>query len=85
MPIPIRRPARTRYAFAFAAVLAAALAAFALPGWAASADGKRAPCTADVFRLCSAAAPRVDHVVACLKKERAHLSPACRATVDHKS
>jgi len=85
MPIPTRRPARTGHAFASAIALGAALGVFVMPGQAVSADGKRAPCTADVFRLCSGTAPQVDHVVACLKKERANLTPACRATVDHKS
>jgi hypothetical protein len=78
MPTPTRRPAWRGCALAFAA----ALAAFATPSHTAIAAEKRAACTADVFRLCSAEVPRVDHIIACLKKERPSLSPACRAVFD---
>lgn len=81
MPIWTRRSARTGRALA----LAAALAAIATPGHAINADGPRAVCTADVFRLCSTEVPRVDRIVACLKKERESLTPACRAMFDNKS
>ena len=78
MPSPTRRPARRGCALAFAA----ALAAVAAPSHTAITAEKRAACTADVFRLCSAEVPRVDHIIACLKKERPSLSTACRAVLD---
>lgn len=39
---------------------------------------QRAACTPDVFRLCSSEIPDVDGIVACLRREKAHLSAACR-------
>jgi hypothetical protein len=32
-----------------------------------------------VFRLCSSDIPNVDRIVACLKRQRTSLSPACQA------
>lgn len=49
---------------------------------ASLAQGTRAQrlaCTGDVWRLCSSAIPSVDRIVACLKRERARLSPGCQA------
>ena len=42
-----------------------------------SADAESA-CTPDVFRLCSAQIPSQGKIVACLRHNRARLSPACR-------
>jgi hypothetical protein len=42
-----------------------------------SADAEAA-CTPDVFRLCSAQIPSQGRIVACLRQNRAKLSPACR-------
>lgn len=42
-----------------------------------SADAETA-CTPDVFRLCSAQIPSQGRIVACLRQNRAKLSPACR-------
>jgi hypothetical protein len=56
--------------------------AVALPSSASLAQGTRAQriaCTSDVWRLCSAAIPSVDRIVACLKREKSNLSPACAA------
>ena len=61
-------------ATAFALVLA--FAAHATPSFAATAE-ERAACTPDVFRLCSSDIPNVDRIVACMKRERPKLSPAC--------
>ena len=43
---------------------------------------ERAACTPDVFRLCSSALPSVKGIVACMKRERPKLSPACAAAFD---
>ena len=42
-------------------------------------EEQRQACTPDVFRLCSSEIPDVGRIVVCLKRNRAHLSPACRA------
>jgi hypothetical protein len=78
MPITTRRRATATLMLG----LAAAIAAFATPGHALPDARKRAACTADVFRLCGGEALRVDDVMACLRKERSNLSPACRAAFD---
>jgi hypothetical protein len=41
-------------------------------------DAEQRACTPDVFRLCSAAIPSERRIVACLKSNKAKLSPACR-------
>ena len=56
--------------------------AIMLPSTASLAQGTRAQrmaCAGDVWRLCSAAIPSVDRIVACLKREKARLSPGCQA------
>jgi hypothetical protein len=56
--------------------------AITLPAGASLAQGTRAQriaCTGDVWRLCSSAIPSVGRIVACLKRERARLSPGCQA------
>jgi hypothetical protein len=56
--------------------------AIALPSSASLAQGTRAQrmaCSGDVWRLCSSAIPSVDRIVACLKRERARLSPGCQS------
>lgn len=85
VPHPNRlRSACTRAAAcAFAALV---VVATAVPLAAAPvtplAPGQRAACTNDAFRLCGTEVPRVDQIMACLKKARPNLSPACRAVVD---
>jgi hypothetical protein len=41
-------------------------------------DAEQRACTPDVFRLCSAAIPNERRIVACLRSNKAKLSPACR-------
>jgi hypothetical protein len=56
--------------------------AVALPSTASLAQGTRAQriaCTPDVWRLCSSEIPSVQRIIACLKRERAQLSPGCQA------
>lgn len=55
---------------------ASALVAQSGASLAASAEERQA-CTPDVFRLCSSDIPNVDRIVACMKRERSKLSPAC--------
>lgn len=45
---------------------------------ASQGDAKaREACTPDVMRLCNDYVPDIPQIVACLKRERANLSPAC--------
>ena len=52
--------------------------AFAEP---ATAEQKRA-CTPDVYRLCAGEIPNVRAITACLRRQRAILSDACRAVFE---
>ena len=56
--------------------LVLAFASFSAPSLAATAEERQA-CTPDVFRLCSSEIPSVEKIVACMKRERPKLSPAC--------
>ena len=69
-------PFRLKHRIASALILAASC--HATPGAAATAE-ERAACTPDVFRLCSSEIPNVERIIACMKRERPKLSPACRA------
>ena len=52
-----------------------ALAALATP------EQKRA-CTPDVYRLCPGEIPNVRAITACLRRQKANLSEACRAVFE---
>jgi hypothetical protein len=43
---------------------------------------ERAACQPDVLRLCASEIPNVGKIIACMKRERKNLSPACSAVVD---
>ena len=43
---------------------------------------QRMACTPDVFRLCGAAIPDVNRIVACLRQNTPQLSGSCRAVFD---
>lgn len=60
--------------------LATMLAAVTLPcpGHAYTAEEQQA-CSGDAFRLCSAEIPDVDRVTVCMIRNKARLSPGCRA------
>jgi len=62
-----------------AAIFALALASVSTASFAAGTPEQRQACTGDVFRLCSSDIPNVDRIVACLKRQRTSLSPACQA------
>jgi hypothetical protein len=68
-------PSTARHAVLMAIVIT-------LPSGASLAQGtqaQRMACTGDVWRLCSSAIPSVDRIIACLKREKAHLSAGCQA------
>jgi hypothetical protein len=52
-----------------------ALAALATP------EQKKA-CTPDVYRLCAGEIPNVQAITACLRRQKANLSDACRAVFE---
>jgi hypothetical protein len=76
-----------RFHFASALCLAAGLFLGAGPALAQNYDPDRVAsqgdqkareaCTPDVMRLCNDYVPDIPQIVACLKRERANLSPAC--------
>ena len=53
--------------------------------FAASAQGtpeQRRACTPDVYRLCAGEIPNVRAITACLRRNKASLSEACRAVFE---
>jgi hypothetical protein len=61
-------------------LMGVALAAFAIGGGAASAQGtmqQQNACRPDVFRLCGSYIPNVGAIVGCLKGNEARLSEPC--------
>jgi hypothetical protein len=51
----------------------------------ASAQGtpeQRKACTPDVYRLCAGEIPNARAITACLRRQRANLSPACAAVFE---
>jgi hypothetical protein len=56
----------------------------ASPAGATSASEAQQACMPDVLRLCTSAIPDVTRIVACLKREKPRLSPACRDVISSK-
>lgn len=54
----------------------------ASPALAEGTAAQRAACTGDAFRLCLSEIPNVAGVTACLRRERANISSACRTVMD---
>ena len=61
------------------ALAAAALSARAGPAFSSEAQQM---CTGDAMRLCGHEVPNVQRITACMVKQRANLSPGCRAVMD---
>jgi hypothetical protein len=73
-------PGRTHYAPALGLLFGlftagSALAALATPE-------QRRACTPDVYRLCPGEIPNVRAITACLRRQKANLSEACRAVFE---
>jgi hypothetical protein len=64
------------FAMAFAAT-----ALSASPGPAFASDAQQM-CTGDAMRLCGHEIPNVQRITACMHKQRANVSPGCRAVMD---
>ena len=58
------------------------LLAGTVPVLAEATAAQRAACTPDVWRLCASEIPNVGAIKACLRRERAQLSPTCRTVMD---
>jgi len=72
------RTSRTALLFAIAC---AATALAVSPGPAFASDAQQM-CTGDALRLCGHEVPNVQRITACMVKQRASLSPGCRAVMD---
>jgi hypothetical protein len=73
-----------RWALASRANLALALTLFTT-GSALAAPGtpeQKKACTPDVYRLCAGEIPNVRAITACLRRQKASLSEACRAVFE---
>ena len=81
-PAPASRKALIASAFALALTFCAAPVAASENLAATVTAEERAACMPDVFRLCSSAVPNVKGVIACMKRERPRLSPACAQVFD---
>jgi hypothetical protein len=82
-PVDALMTARFKRRWALANRANLALALTLLTGGSALADiatpeQKRA-CTPDVYRLCAGEIPNVRAITACLRRQKANLSEACRA------
>ena len=68
---------RAAAALALTLTLFAAGSAFAL-----GTPEQRKACTPDVYRLCAGEIPNVRAITACLRRQKASLSEACRAVFE---
>ena len=73
------RTNRTALLFAIA-IACAATALSARPAIAFSEAQQM--CTGDAMRLCGHEVPNVQRITACMVRNRAHVSPGCRAVMD---
>jgi hypothetical protein len=71
---------RANLALALGLVLALLSAGFALADLAT--PEQRRACTPDVYRLCAGEIPNVRAITACLRRQKASLSDACRAVFE---
>jgi hypothetical protein len=70
----------SRIALLFTVALAAT--AFSVtPSLAFSSEAQQM-CTGDAMRLCGHEVPNVQRITACMHKQRAHVSPGCRAVME---
>jgi hypothetical protein len=73
-------PGRVVVGFALGVFLVLGVSGSALADLA-TPEQKRA-CTPDVYRLCAGEIPNVRAIVACLRRQKASLSDACRAVFE---
>jgi hypothetical protein len=63
----------------FASCAVAGLALWPSTSRAFTEEDQRRLCTPDAFRLCSSEIPDRERVIACMRRQRANLSPECRS------
>lgn len=74
--VKARRPAIYQFGLILAIALATSL--LSTNGYAYTPEQQQA-CTPDAFRLCGDAIPDVDRITLCMIRNKAQLSPGCRA------
>lgn len=62
-------------------IATAATALSASPSFAFSSEAQQM-CTGDAMRLCGHEIPNVPRITACMARNRANVSPGCRAVMD---
>jgi hypothetical protein len=63
------------------AIAVAATALSARPSLAFSSEAQQM-CTGDAMRLCGHELPNIQKITACMVRQRAHVSPGCRAVME---
>jgi len=53
-------------------------------GFAFSSEAQQL-CTADAFRLCGSEIPNISRIAACMHRQRAYVSPGCRAVMEREA
>ena len=71
-----------RASFVLTFVLLAAMAAIAPARAELATPEQKKACTPDVYRLCAGEIPNVRAITACLRRQKANLSEACRAVFE---
>ena len=54
------------------------------PGLAFSSEAQQM-CTGDAMRLCGHEVPNIPRITACMARNRAHVSPGCRAVMEREA
>jgi hypothetical protein len=72
---------RTSRVALFSAIAFAATAFSASSGPAFASDAQQM-CSGDAMRLCGHEIPNIQRITACMHKQRANVSPGCRAVMD---
>ncbi len=72
---------RAGFAVMPAMALVLGLTSFAGSSFAYTQEQKMA-CMPDAFRLCSSEIPNIPGITACMRRQKANLSPACKAVFD---
>jgi hypothetical protein len=72
---------RTSRTALLSAIAFAATALYVTPGLAFSSEAQQM-CTGDAMRLCGHEVPNVQRITACMARNRAHVSPGCRAVME---
>jgi hypothetical protein len=82
MDVRNRRSVRQIFLCVAVPVSLALMAALAPSPAAAYTADQRAACEGDAMRLCSAYVKDINHITACMKRNRRNLSAGCRAVFE---